>query len=208
MGLNPSEVTTTGSLELPFFVMSLIDAIKKYVKISSEEEAFIESLFIKREYSAGAVVLGEGEVCRSMWYIESGLVSLWARGLDNENKIFVFREEGYFISDIDSFLKGKPAQRELITVEASTLYSISYDNLQQLYLRVRAGERFGRLLVEDIFMSAVNHLVSYYTQSPQERYLDLIKKRAHLIQRVPQYMIASYLGVKPQSLCRIKRRIL
>jgi hypothetical protein len=80
--------------------------------------------------------------------------------------------------------------------------------MQRFFQEVAQGERFGRLLVEQIFVASVNHIVSFYTESPDVRYIKLLKQNGDFIQRIPQYHIASFLGIKPQSLCRIKKRLL
>jgi CRP-like cAMP-binding protein len=84
---------------------------------------------------------------------------------------------------------------------------ITYDNLQCLYKNVREGEKLGRLAIEAVFLSSLQQLKSFYRDSPAERYQQFLSAYPELTQRIPQYHIASYVGIKPQSLSRIRKRL-
>lgn len=183
----------------------LIQRIRDYVPLEDNDIRIIQGLFESKSFSANEVIHSEGRVCNRLWFIAKGLVR-FSISLDGDERTFVFRDTGSFTSDIESFLRKTPSRRSIIAVEDTLTYSISWDNLQKLYKEMTYGERFGRLLVEEVFLSAVNHIASYYTEPPDVRYERLIQNHPDLIQRIPQYLIASFLGVKPQSLCRIKKR--
>ena len=86
------------------------------------------------------------------------------------------------------------------------MLSITHDNLQRFYREVRQGERFGRLMAEALFVDVLRQLTSFYEDTPEQRYARFVRIYSDLQQRVPQYYIASYVGVKPQSLSRIRGR--
>src|SRR5258708_7661683 len=92
-------------------------------------------------------------------------------------------------------------------LEETTLYLISYDNLQRLYADVKEGERFGRLAIEQVFLASIEQIRSLYADPPAARYQQFLATYPDLVQRIPQYYIASYVGVKPQSLSRIRKRL-
>jgi len=100
------------------------------------------------------------------------------------------------------------SNKSIIALENSVIYAIAYENMQQFYSKVQFGERFGRLLIEGIFTKAIKHIVSIHTDNAEERYLNFLKLYKHIQQRIPQYYIASFVGVTPQSLSRIRRIIL
>lgn len=185
----------------------LINKINEFIPLNDADIQIIESLFKVKEYGANKVIHHEGEVCNKLWFIAKGLVR-YTTGINGEERTFIFRNEGSFIGDIEGFLKQAPSTKSIITIEDSIIYVISKTDLQVFYQKVTLGERFGRLLIETVFAAAVNHIVSFYTESPEQRYIKLIKQNKDFIQRIPQYHIASFLGIKPQSLCRIKRRLL
>lgn len=185
----------------------LIGKIREYVPLSDSDNQIINSLFNCEEFKSNEIILKEGEVCNKLWFIAKGLVR-YTVNADGEERTFIFRNEGSFISDIEGFIRRTPATKSIIAIEDCVMYSISQAGMQQFFREVSYGERFGRLLVEHIFLASVNHIVSFYTESPETRYIKLLKQNKEFIQRIPQYHIASFLGIKPQSLCRIKKRLL
>ncbi len=185
----------------------LIEKIGEYITLSESEIELVDSLFNAEVYRANEVILEEGAVCNKLWFIEKGLVR-FSINAEGEERSFVFRNEGHFISEIEGFIRRMPATKSIVAIEDCLLYSITEARMQQFYQMVRQGDRFGRLLIEQIFVAAVAHIVSFYTETPEQRYLKLMSQNRDFIQRIPQYHIASFLGVKPQSLCRIKKRLL
>ena len=87
------------------------------------------------------------------------------------------------------------------------MWMISYAGIQQFYKEVTTGERFGRLAIEQVFVSAASQIISLYTDPSEVRYNKFISNFHDVAQRIPQYYIASYVGIKPQSLSRIRKRI-
>lgn len=185
----------------------LFNKIKEYIPLSDSELQIIDSLFVIEEFTANDIILAEGNVCNKMWFMAIGLVRYTINN-DGEERTFIFRNEGNFISDIEGLVKKTAATKSIIAIENCLMYAITSADLQRFFNEVKYGERFGRLLVENIFVASVNHIVSFYTESPETRYIKLLKQNNDFIQRIPQYHIASFLGIKPQSLCRIKKRLL
>jgi CRP-like cAMP-binding protein len=95
-----------------------------------------------------------------------------------------------------------------MALEPTTLLVITSQDLQKLYTNLSNGEKFGRLLMESVYTDAIQQIISFYTGSPQQRYQEFLENQPGLVQRVPQYYIASYIGIKPQSLSRIRKRLL
>ncbi|XHR94583.1 Crp/Fnr family transcriptional regulator [Mucilaginibacter sp. UC70_90] len=100
-----------------------------------------------------------------------------------------------------------PSSVNIQALEDTTIWVISYTGMQQFYKEVTVGERFGRLAIEQVFVSVISQIGSLYTDSPETRYAKFLSDYAGIAQRIPQYYIASYVGIKPQSLSRIRKRI-
>ena len=191
------------------YMIPLIDTIKKYVDLTNEEEKTVLTLYKKEFIKAGTPILLMGDICNKMWYLEKGLLQyLVDDPVNGDMRIIAFRKEGQFTSDIESFLNKTITTKAVICIEDSVLYSITYAELQDFYRLISTGERFGRLIVEELFIDAINQIMSFYSDSPSIRYQYFLKRDPDLVQRVPQYMIASYLGIRPQSLCRLKKKLL
>ncbi len=183
----------------------LINKIKEYIPLYEADVQVIDSMFVAEKFKPNEIILDEGEICNKLWFIAKGLVR-YTINTDGEPRTFIFRNEGNFMSDSEGLIKHTPATKSIVAIEECLMYAITKTDLQQFYQKVTHGERFGRLLVEDIFIAAVKHIVSFYTESPESRYIKLLEQNKDFIQRIPQYHIASFLGIKPQSLCRIKKR--
>ena len=84
---------------------------------------------------------------------------------------------------------------------------ISFNDLQDFYREVEYGERFGRQGIEQVFLNAISQVTSFYADTPEVRYSKFLSDFRDIVQRIPQYYIASYVGIKPQSLSRIRKRI-
>jgi len=183
----------------------LIDSITKIISVSDSEAQLIKQLFTEKRIKKGEHFLSEGIVCRSVAMISTGLVRYYINEDGNERTYF-FSREGDFVCDYESFLPQTLTNKNIQALEDTSLYIISHDGLQALYKGLKEGERLGRLAIENIFVDIIQQLSSFYRDSPEVRYQRFLHTYAAISQRVPQYYIASYIGIKPQSLSRIRKR--
>lgn len=184
----------------------LLQRISDYIKISKEEETLIETLFIKTMIKKDHCLVMEGSVCSKVSFIQSGLLKYTVIN-NGKEEIIHFSTDSEFVCDFESFISRKPSRKYIVALEESILFSISYKNLQKFYSAVLYGERFGRLLIEELFVKTVSHIISRHSDTPKQRYINFVKSFNHIQQRIPQYYIASFVGVTPESLSRIRRRI-
>lgn len=184
----------------------LIQTIRNYIPFSPADEAVAQKLFHRKEYKKGAHLLTAGEICRHLLFIESGLVRYYLTK-DGEDQTNYFNKEGDFVCYYPSFLPKKPSVVGIQALEDCVVWQISFDGLQQLYKEVEYGERFGRLGIEAVFVQVSAQIDSIYTDTPELRYKNFLHNYSDIVQRIPQYYIASYVGVKPQSLSRIRKRL-
>lgn len=184
----------------------LISAIKSIIQLSSEEEEIIQTLFKKKTYKKGTFFLNEGEICRQVGFITKGIFRYYIND-EGEDKTYGFSQENEFTCNYESFVPQSPSNQIIQALEDTELMVISYDGLKEFYTKIKEGERFGRNIIEQVFVQTLKDRNSFYTDSPQLRYEKFIKDHYDLQQRLPQYYIASFVGVKPQSLSRIRKRI-
>lgn len=184
----------------------LISAIKSIIELSSDEEEIIQNLFKRKTYKKGTFFLNEGEVCRQVGFITKGILRYYIND-EGEDKTYGFSQENEFTCNYESFVPQSPSNQIIQALEDCELMVISYDGLKEFYTKIKEGERFGRNIIEQVFVQTLKDRNSFYTDSPQIRYEKFIKDHYDLQQRLPQYYIASFLGVKPQSLSRIRKRI-
>ena len=184
----------------------LIQTIRKYIPFSSADEAVAQRLFVQKRYKKGDHLLAEGEICRHIFFIESGLVRYYLNK-DGEERTSYFNKEGEFVCLYTSFLPQTPSTTNIQALEDCSVWMISFEGIQHFYKEVEHGERFGRMALETVFLSAIAQIASFYTDTPEMRYQQFLLDYPAIVQRIPQYHIASYVGVKPQSLSRIRKRL-
>jgi CRP-like cAMP-binding protein len=126
---------------------------------------------------------------------------------DGTEQTHYFNKEGEFVCDYMSFLPRVPSNVNIQALEDTMIYRISADGIQQFYREVTNGEKFGRVALEYVFVNVISQVVSLYTDTPDNRYLKFLSAYPDLVQRIPQYYIAAYVGVKAPSLSRIRKRL-
>jgi CRP-like cAMP-binding protein len=184
----------------------LLKTIRTYIPLSFDDEEIVRRLFKRKIFRQGEYFLEAGSTCRYVGFIDSGLVRYYSVNGDDE-KTYYFSMEGAFICDNESFLPQQPSTRSIQALETTVVYMIGYRNLQQLYRELEHGERFGRLVIEQVFIAAIRQITSMYNDPPEVRYREFLASYPDIGQRIPQYYIASYIGVQPPSLSRIRKRI-
>lgn len=171
----------------------------------SEWKIFSERL-VREEYFKGETVLGKGEIENYLSFVESGVLRFYFP--DEENDLtFAFAVGESFASAYDSFLTRRPASYEVQALTSTVLWRIDYDALQRVYELSNVGNKIGRLAAEDLYLKKFQRELSFMNKSATERYLALLKEHPILIREVQLKYLASYIGVTPQALSRIRRRI-
>lgn len=184
----------------------ILDRLSKFISLGKgEQDIFVSKLKLK-EYKKKELILQEGDVCKYAYFINSGCLRYYYNVGVQENTAQFFFENGWY-TDYDSFLTGKPTQQNIETLEKTELLLLSAKDLEQLYIDILKFERFGRLMAENAFLGIRQRSEMLENQTAEERYLRLMKERPKVFERIPQHYIASYLGIKPPSLSRIRKRI-
>lgn len=187
-------------------INSLLNNIQSLIRISDQEKEIISTLFKEKTYKKGDFFLAEGQICKQVGFLTKGLMRYYINH-DGEEKTYAFSQEDEYICNYESFLPQKPSSKIIQALEDSDVLVISHSDLQRLYANVREGERYGRIAVEAVFLQMLKDINSFYTETPEVRYEGFINNHPDLQQRISQYHIASFVGVKPQSLSRIRKRI-
>jgi CRP-like cAMP-binding protein len=187
-------------------------SFKKYVEtigpINEKDWRLFSSFLEKREFAKKSSILSVSETENYISFIEKGKVRLFIPKEDEEKDItFGFCFQGEFVSAYDSFLTQSPSLYQLETLSDTTLWSISYQNLQEVYRSTLIGNTMGRFITERLFLLKSKREQSLLNESSEQRYLNLFKDRPHLFKEIPLKYIASYIGETPQALSRIRRRI-
>lgn len=187
-------------------ITEFLSLLSNEIQFSTEERTLINSSFTCKTLTKGEFFLREGETCRHLGFIKKGLVRYFVLK-DDEESTFEFTKEGEFIADYSSFNTQTKSIQNIEAIEDCELLIIDYSKLQFLFKNVKDGNHLGRLIVEHRFEIMVNQLLAVYMQNSEQRYQKFITEYGDLTQRIPQYLIASFVGVKPPSLSRIRKRM-
>lgn len=184
----------------------IVTLITRYISLTDEEAlAFTECIPVK-SFKKGVILLREGQVSRDSYFVIEGCVRKYYI-IDGEERTTEFFVEDESIASLQSYKNKIPANHYFECVEDCKLAVLNYEKEQELFKRVPKYEALCRMSMEDDFGEQQEALATFMTSSPEKRYKNLLEKRPDLIQRVPQYHLASYLGVKPESLSRIRKRL-
>jgi len=180
--------------------------IGELLQLQEEELKVFISKFKPVVLKKGDYFLKEGEVSRKIGFIVKGSMFCYYNK-DGDIVIDEFSLDNEFITDYGSFLTNTPADKDVVCLEKTELLILYYEDLQELYSLNPVFEKTGRLMAEKLFIDWQQKTKSLMLDDAKTRYLKLITKRPDLHQRVPQYLIASYLNVKPETLSRIRKEI-
>ncbi|MFN6113096.1 MAG: Crp/Fnr family transcriptional regulator [Bacteroidota bacterium] len=181
-------------------------SVSRILNLEKAEFDFFTSLLRKKTLKKKEMLLRSGEDCRDIYFINSGCLRYYYV-VDGEEKTAQFFFEDSWYTDYESFLSGDPAENYVDAIEDSELLCLERDSLQRLYIEIPKFERFGRMAAEGAYLGIKYRTKHLTTLSAEERYLKLLQERPHVYERIPQYYIASYLNIQPESLSRIRKKL-
>lgn len=183
---------------------ALIAALNKHVSLSNAEAGIVITYFRYRRFRKRQYISQEGEVTRYETFIIKGLTRTYEIDAKGQEHVVQFGMEGWWVGDLYSFLSETPGRYNIDCLEDTEVFQITKADLESLYDEVPKTERHFRILLQNAFIAATQRLSATLAQSATERYQAFIKNYPQIEQRVPNHQIASYLGITPQSLSRIR----
>jgi CRP-like cAMP-binding protein len=179
----------------------------QFIAFSETEWRPFRDLLTRRFLRKGEFLTVEGEVCNHVSFINHGSLRVFIKVKDQEiSKHFFFEHE--YASDYASFLTRRPGLLNIKALEDAELMELSYEKVQMLYERFPVWQKFGRLIAEHLYIQVAQRSQELLLRTPEEMYIRLIEEQSPIIARIPQHYIASYLGIQPESLSRIRKRIM
>lgn len=191
---------------IPKMLKTLSHYISQHTALTPEEVKVLDESIPVKEYPKGTVLLSEGEISRECYYILSGCIRQYSL-IDGEEKTTAFYTEGQAVVSFTSFSEQKPATHFLTCAEHTRATVGNFDSEDEFLKQHPRFEAVTRSMMEQSFGKTQEEFALFIASSPEERYLNLLNNRPDLLQRVPQHQLASYLGVTPESLSRIRKRI-
>lgn len=176
-------------------------------KLTDIEFERLSALFVTLQLDKKEHFVIEGNVCQVVYFVDSGATHTFIVDKKGEIHTVQFGFEGYWIGDMYSFFSGNPAIFNVETLESTTLFAMQHRDFEKACEQIPKFEMFFRILVQNGYLSSLQRIAKSFSEDAEQQYLSLIKKHPDLVQRVPQYLVASYLGIKPQSLSRIRQNL-
>ena len=180
--------------------------IAKYIDVDNEEWNTLFSVVDIKTFKKGDILLYEGDKKFDIHIVLDGLLRTYFTRGDGEEKTFYFSLEGDFAADYENAINNQPSNYSIDALEDTTVAIISMESLQGLYSTLKNGNKLGRIIVEKYFFIWSGRISDFYMHSPLERYNNMHKYYPDIIQRVPQYYIASYLNISTVHLSRLKKQ--
>jgi CRP-like cAMP-binding protein len=175
-------------------------------KLTEQDWQIFSSKLVRQDFPKNHLLLRAGQVENHLSFVASGIIRFYIPIEDND-LTFAFVFDNSFVSGYDSFLTKTPSTYHIETLTKTTLWRLSYIDLQDIYRQTQIGNEIGRKASEDLFLKKSKRELSLLNESAEQRYLNLFTDQPQLLAQIPLKYIASYIGITPQALSRIRKRI-
>lgn len=183
----------------------LIEHFEKYLPLKKEEKRLIEERVSLLPVKRRQIVLQAGAVCKHYSYVVKGCFKMYSIDDNGTKHNIQFAAEGDWIADIGSFHSNKPSQLFIEAIEPSCLIQIEQQDLYFLYLNVTKLNIIFKVIIENKYVELQNRVLQNISSTAQQRYLNFLQQYPHLASRLPNAQIASYLGITPEFLSKIRK---
>lgn len=183
---------------------NIVTHFDKYLPLNEAEINAVTSRMVERKVKRKQYILQEGDICKYFTYVVEGCFKMY--GVDNSGAEhnLVFAAEDDWISDIGSLHKEKPSKLFIEAIEPSVVLQLSKGDLWYLYTNFPKFDRNFRVIIEDKYIELQNRLLQTFSASAHERYENFLEQYPNLTTRLPNTQIASYLGITPEFLSKVR----
>ena len=185
----------------------ILKNVSRFIELTPEETAFFISILKPRHLNKKEFLVKEGDHVRYQGFVNSGCLRTYfvdPKGVEHNVQ---FAIEDWWTGDMHAFLTQKPARYNIVAIEETEMLCFDRQAQEELYQKVPKFERFFRHLLQNAFISQQERIIANLSETAEERYLNFRKKYPKMDKRIPQNQIASFLGITPESLSRIRRQL-
>lgn len=187
---------------------NILNNIKRYVSLNEEDEKQFSSIVRTTNVKRRQFIVQPNFVCSHQTYVLKGAFRSYFINDEGIDNTIQFAIEDWFISDFNSYIHQTPASLYVEALEDSVVQQIAYSDVEKICDKNQKFERFFRMVAQKSFAYSQRRVLSNLGKLAEERYLEFEKLYPSIVQRVPQYALASYLGMSPEFLSKIRKRIL
>jgi CRP-like cAMP-binding protein len=174
--------------------------------LSADEAQAIRENMLTKHFKKGDFLLQEGQISAETYFILQGCIRQYTL-VDGDEKTTDFFTENQWVISLNSLSRSHPANCNWVAHEYTIVSMGNEQQAQILFKRFPRFETISRQVMEAVFVAQQQKMTSFMTDTPEQRYQKLIQDRPDLVQRIPQYQLASYIGIKPESLSRMRKRL-
>ncbi|WP_421797678.1 Crp/Fnr family transcriptional regulator [Haliscomenobacter sp.] len=185
----------------------LITSLQQYIPLSDRDQQLIIACLRERKVKKGQFLVHEGAVSRCTNFVNEGSVRTYFIDLNGQEHIVQFAIEGWWISDLNSFILQVPATFNVQAIEDSVILELPFESLELLYEQIPKLERYFRIVTQRAFVAFQQRVVQNISMTAEDRYLAFQQKYPKIELRIPQRLVASYLGISAEFLSKIKKRL-
>ena len=189
-------------------IEKLVDNVKKIVPLSEQDIDLLQNHIKHRRYLKGQFILQQGDICRYQNFITSGCLKVFYTDNEGQEHIVMFGIEEWWAADLGSFINNTDADYNIQCLEQSEVLQFSKEDLEALYIKIPQLERFFRIIIQRAYIASQKRIINNFSMTAKERYLQFRSQYPHIEQRVPQYMIASFLGITKEFLSKIRSQLI
>ena len=185
----------------------LIECIREKVELDENDIEILKPLFISRKLRKRQYVLNAGDVCQYITFVDKGMLRSFTVDSEGNEHVVQFAIEGWWVSDVGSFISGKDAMYNIEALEDCELLHLKKTSMDELLMKLPVMERFFRILMQNNVVALQRRAVAYMSLSAEEKYLKLMEVAPDIMQRASQQHIASYLSITPETLSRVRKKV-
>lgn len=186
----------------------LKQVVTSFVSMPDTEYDLALSIIERIEVKKDTNLLAQGQVCRHVYFIESGFFRMFYVDYEGNEINSRFAKANDFMVDFASFITQKGSLYYWKAMEDSTILALDREEIEKIYDKSPAWSKFGRLIAESSYLQINAREEMLHFQTPEQRYATILKKEPHLFQMISQNQLSSYIGIKPESLSRLRKRML
>ncbi|PTT12063.1 hypothetical protein DBR27_05865 [Flavobacterium sp. HMWF030] len=178
--------------------------ISKHISLDENETSYFLSILEEKKYAKKNIILQEGEICRTINFVQSGTLRAFYRDPEGKESTIMFAISDWWITDMSCFINQQPAMLNIETIEDSLILHLKKEDLDELYTKIPKFERFFRIIMQNAYIREQIRVIQNLSLSAEQRYYIFLEKYPQVAKQVRQKQIASYLGITPEFLSMIR----
>ena len=185
----------------------ILQNVLRHIALNNEEISYFTSLLSRKEVARKEFLLQAGNVAKHINFIHSGALKAYYLDVKSDENIIMLAVDDWWITDMYSFTSGNPAMQFISAIEDTVIFQLQKNDFDKLLVKIPPFERFFRILMQNAYIREQLRVIQNLSMPAEERYLNFLKKYPQLVNRVTQKQIASYIGVTPEFLSAMRKRM-